>query len=267
MSHKTLQRFEWFWQFFSQKYSTIQGRVQKTALLGLTNLVKDLFPEMDGFCWITFVPGGVLIKPLSCCWETKLYNQWIKNSFLRGNREGRVGRVEAMPWDAGSFPPWHGRANSSSSTLETFHLVFFRHSSLLKSATLVLLLEAAQRPGISASDAFIPPLVVLPFSASAQEPLDLAVECGQGTAGSRGDPECPTHLGPQDSWGLFIHSILQLQFQQGAQGALHHKPSSPPLEWISSCTQSSCQCFPFRSVFCVAPVAANTESVWPWDQN
>lgn len=102
---------------------------------------------MNGFCWIMLVPGGVLIKLLSCCLETKLYNQWIKNSFLGGNREGRVGRMEVMLWDAGSFPPWHGTANSSLSTLETFLLVFF-FSSLLKSAILVLLLEAAQRPGI-----------------------------------------------------------------------------------------------------------------------
>lgn len=184
---------------------------------------------MDGFCWIMLVPGGVLIKPLSCCWETKLYNQRIKNSFLGGNREGRVGRMMVMLWDAGSFPPWHGTANSSLSTLEAFHLVSFRHSSLLKSAILVLLLEAAQRTGISASDAFIPPLVVLPFPAPAWAALGLAVEFG---AGNRGDPGCPKPLELQDSCLSPPPSSCSSSRKPGA--ALHHKAPSPALEWAIS---------------------------------
>lgn len=51
---------------------------------------------------------------------------------------------------------------------------------------LQFLLEAAQRQEVSTSDVFIPPLLALPFSASAREPLPLAVEFGKGTVGSRG---------------------------------------------------------------------------------
>lgn len=165
-----------------------------------------------------------------------------------------------MLWDAGSFPPWHGTANSPLSTLETFHLVFFRHSSLLKSAILELLLEAAQRPRISASGAFIPPLLVLPFSAPS---LDLAVDFGQGAAG--------VTQGAQSTWSCRIPvpfstpcSGCSSSREPGA--GLHHKPSSSALEWKIK-LQSSHQCSPSCSVFCVSPVGASSGSVWVWHPN
>lgn len=107
-------RFEWFGQFFSQKYSTIQGKVQKTAQtasLWLANLIKDLFPEMDGFCWIMLVPGGVLIKPLSCCLETKLYNQWIKNRFpwRQQGEERRKNGGDALRWRKFPTMAWNSK--------------------------------------------------------------------------------------------------------------------------------------------------------------
>jgi len=85
----------------------------------------------------------------------------------------------------------HGRTSSCLSSLETFPSVFLRHSSLLKAAIPVpqCLLEAAQRqegstrPG---GEGVVTPPTVLPFSPSASEPLQLAVEFGQGTVGSTG---------------------------------------------------------------------------------
>lgn len=37
------------------------------------------------------LPVGVLIKPLSCCWESKLYNQWIKNGLSLEGEERKGG--------------------------------------------------------------------------------------------------------------------------------------------------------------------------------
>lgn len=136
------------------------------------------------------VPGGVLIKLLSCCWESKLYNQWIKNSPFFGGEEGKEeeGRRWCFETQEVSHQARHGRSTYCLSILQTFHSIFLRHSSLLESAIPMLqfLLEAAQRQEVSTSDVFIPPLLALPFSASAREPLPLAVELGKGTAGSRG---------------------------------------------------------------------------------
>lgn len=137
-------------------------------------------------------------------------------------------------------------------------MVFFRHSSLLKSAILVLLLEAAQRLGTSASDAFISPLVVLPFSAPS---LDLAVGFGQGAAGSRHDPRCPKYLDLQDSCAL--SPLHPLAAAPAGNSGLVCITNPPALPWNGklSCTQSSCQCSPFCFVFCVSPVGASTGSV------
>jgi len=52
------------------------------------------------------VLGEVLIKPLSCCWKRKLYNQLINNSPFFGRGERRKGGGGALK--CRKFPTKHG---------------------------------------------------------------------------------------------------------------------------------------------------------------
>lgn len=265
MSCETFRRFEWFGQFFSQKHSTIQGRVQKTAQtasLWLTNLIEGLFPEMDGFCWIISVPGGVLIKPLSCSLETKLYNQWIKNRFPWGKqgRERRKNGTDALRCRKLPTMAWNSKLVFES--FGDFSLGLLQAQLLAEVSNSwgsnSLLLETAQRPGTGASDAFIPPLPVLPSSAPS---LDLAVEFGQGAA-AVGWPRVPKAPGAAGFLCPFpLHALAAAPAGNSGLVCITNPPALP-WDGKSSCTQSWCQCSPFCGVFCVSPVGASSGSAW-----
>lgn len=105
---RDLNGFGRFYHRNTVKFKEENRKLLKIYHFGYPTSARIYFLKWIGFCWITLVPGGVLIKPLSCCWESKLYNQRIENSLSFGGAGVCVcegAREEVMLWCAGSFPP------------------------------------------------------------------------------------------------------------------------------------------------------------------